>query len=124
IVGNWKMNGLQEQSFKLAGALAALEPLPGQVALCPPYTALAKVYEAIHGTNIALGAQNCHQKVNGAYTGDISAEMLKDAGCDYVILGHSERRHAYKETSERVQAKAETAHMVGLTTIICVGEII
>lgn len=121
------MNGLAEDSCIRAGQLAdfARPQAPRsnwRMVLCPPATVLAKVHEAIAGSGILLGGQDCHDKTSGAYTGNISADMLKDAGCSFVILGHSERRQYQKETDAEVAAKALAAHAAGISAIICVGE--
>jgi triosephosphate isomerase len=127
IAGNWKMNGSSADAGKLvqdivAGILGD-SSLSGKCDLlvCPPFTLLAPARGAI-GSNLMLGAQDCSEKDNGALTGDISAAMLKDAGCRYVIVGHSERRELHGEKSELVAKKAEKAHENGLISIICVGE--
>lgn len=93
-----------------------------EVVICPPATLLRDMAEKVPGTHIKLGGQNCHFAKEGAYTGEISAAMLKDMMCDYVILGHSERRVFFQETSETIQKKVETAHSVGLRAIVCIGE--
>lgn len=125
IVGNWKMYGS-------VGALAAYvsdlarhtSALAGKVepVLCPPALFIPSLAPLLHSTTMALGGQDCHAASEGAHTGDISAKMLKEAGCRYVIVGHSERRSAYHETSATVRAKAEAARAAGLIPIICVGE--
>jgi triosephosphate isomerase len=125
IVGNWKMNGLREAGIALAGSLAAkaLAKKPTcDVVVCPPATLLAKIDRAFDAGTIALGGQDCHADEKGAHTGDISAEMLRDAGCRYVIVGHSERRTDHAEDNATVQAKAAAVHRTGMTAIICVGE--
>jgi triosephosphate isomerase len=94
-----------------------------QMVLCPPATMIAVVAAALAGSGIKWGGQDCHGQPSGAFTGDISAEMLKDLGCSYVIVGHSERRQQHKETSALVAAKAKASHTAGLTAIICVGEL-
>jgi triosephosphate isomerase len=124
IAGNWKMNGLKAdlgEARALAAALAA-EPAAVQVALCPPATLVAAMVEALAGSAVAVGGQDCHAECAGAFTGDISAEMLADAGARLVIVGHSERRAAYAETSAVVGEKALAAVRAGLQPIICVGE--
>lgn len=126
IVGNWKMNGLYRDSLDRIKTLVDLVKTAdlnkGRIVLCPPATLIASIFKAIEGSSIACGGQDCHAEPHGAFTGDISAEMLKDLGCRYVIAGHSERRQYHRETSEQVAAKARAAHRVGLTAIICVGE--
>ena len=126
IAGNWKMNGLRAEAVALArGIVEALQGgkgLAADVAVCPPFTALEAVGGVVAGTTVALGAQDCHAKPSGAFTGSISATMLKDAGCRYVILGHSERRHGLGESDADVSAKVSAAWAAGLVPILCVGE--
>src|SRR5271170_7980697 len=124
VAGNWKMNGLRQDVIALAGALAARARTPGaaDTLICPPATLLVPCAEALAGSAVALGAQDCHAKPSGAFTGDISARMLKDAGCSHVILGHSERRACHRETDAEIRAKAMAASAEGLVSIICVGE--
>ena len=122
IAGNWKMHGLAAEAQALARAVAAgAAGLKAEVLICPPATLIAPLTQACAGV-VALGGQDCHEAAKGAHTGDISAAMLKDAGASYVILGHSERRMAYRETSHRVRAKAEAALAAGLIPVVCVGE--
>ena len=127
IVGNWKMNGLTADSRERAGKLAAAVKLhkspPFQMVLCPSATMIATVAAELKGSGIKWGGQDCHDQPSGAFTGDISAQMLKDLGCTHVIVGHSERRQQHKETSETVAAKAVAAYAAGLVAIICVGEL-
>jgi triosephosphate isomerase len=124
IAGNWKMNGLAAEALHLAeGIAAALAGESGcDIAVCPPFTALHVVRRALAGTGIALGAQDCHEKPSGAFTGAVSAAMLKDSGCRYVIVGHSERRHGMGETDAMVNAKVTAAWQAGLVPILCLGE--
>jgi len=125
IAGNWKMNGLRADGLALARDLvrrAAAEPVACDLLLCPPATLLCAVGEALAGTGVALGGQDCHAKPKGAHTGDISAPMLRDAGCSHVILGHSERRTDHGESDELVRAKVAAATAAGLIAILCVGE--
>jgi triosephosphate isomerase (TIM) len=126
IAGNWKMNLLRAEAAALArGVAQALDGsrnLGADVAVCPPFTVLAAVGEALAGSAIALGAQDCHEKPSGAFTGSVSAPMLKDLGCRYVILGHSERRHGLGETDAMVNAKVNAAWSAGLVPILCLGE--
>jgi triosephosphate isomerase len=124
IAGNWKMNGLRQSGAALAGDLAgrATGALGCDLLVCPPATLLGHVSEALRGSAIALGGQDCHLARSGAYTGDVSAEMLADAGCRYVIVGHSERRAGHGEDDALVRAKAEAVAAVGMTPIVCVGE--
>jgi len=124
IAGNWKMNKTVAEAMELvAGIKSELsDPVEVDVVLCPPYTALKSVGEAIQGTQIDLGAENMHWAESGAYTGEISAAMLCDVLCHYVILGHSERRQYFGETDEGVNKKAKAALAAGLLPIVCVGE--
>ncbi len=126
IAGNWKMNGLRHSAAVLAGALAerarAAGPLAWDPLICPPAILLGPVGAALHGSAVALGGQDCHPAQSGAHTGDISAEMLADAGCRYVIVGHSERRADHGEGDAEVRVKAEAAAAAGLVPIVCVGE--
>lgn len=126
IVGNWKMNGLSAEGVALASELAALmngAPAPAfDMVVCPPFTAIADVGKAIAGSRIVLGAQDCHAADKGAHTGDVSAAMLADLGCGFVIVGHSERRTDHGETDAQVKAKAEAAVGRALTAIVCIGE--
>jgi triosephosphate isomerase len=124
VAGNWKMNGttpaLQEARL-LAGMLKDVK-LTCDVMLCPPITLLERIRVVVKATRIKLGGQDCHWEVSGAHTGDISAEMLHDASCSGVIVGHSERRSDHGETDAIVQKKAAAAHRAGLFAIICIGE--
>lgn len=126
IAGNWKMNMLKADGVALASGIAAkLKAQPGlaaDVLMCPPFTLISEVAKAVEGSGVFVGGQDCHAKVSGAHTGDTSPVMLKDLGCRYVILGHSERRTDHGETDAQVKAKAASAHAAGLIAIICVGE--
>jgi triosephosphate isomerase len=125
VAGNWKMNGLAAslgEVQKLGGFLAEGEPPRCMVAICPPATLLAGMTAMAASSGIVMGGQDCHPAPNGAHTGDISAQMLADAGAQFVIVGHSERRRDHGEDDALVQAKALAAHSAGLTPIICVGE--
>ena len=125
VAGNWKMNGLRADGLALArDVAAATRQLSGDVDLLifPPATLLAEVGTAIAGSTVALGAQDCAADARGAFTGDLSAAMLADAGCEFVILGHSERRQFHDETSELVARKVMAAQDCNLSTIVCVGE--
>ncbi len=126
IAGNWKMNGLRESGVALAEELGARAraagPLGCDLLVCPPAPLLAPVGEALRGSAIALGGQDCHPEASGAHTGEVSAGMLADAGCRYVIVGHSERRADHGESDDLVRAKAEAAGAAGLVPIVCVGE--
>jgi triosephosphate isomerase len=127
VAGNWKMNGLLRDGVALARevvrrATEAGPRLACDLLVCPPAPLLVPVKEVLAGSPVALGAQDCHPKEKGAHTGDISAAMLKDAGCAYVIVGHSERRADHCETDAIVRAKAEAARAAGLVAIVCIGE--
>lgn len=123
VAGNWKMNGVGKQLGevkKLVTALSRQKPKT-DVMICPPVTLLSRM-AALKPKGVALGGQNCHANVNGAHTGDVSADMLKEAGAKAVILGHSERRADHGESDKAVRAKVEAAQRSGLTAIMCVGE--
>ncbi|MSO75715.1 MAG: triose-phosphate isomerase [Alphaproteobacteria bacterium] len=125
VAGNWKMNGRGKDGVALAAALATRAggmPRAVELLVCPPATLIAMVGKALGATAIALGGQDCHVRPSGAFTGDVSAEMLADLGCRYVLTGHSERRAGHGEDDTTVRAKAEAAHRAGLTAIVCVGE--
>ena len=126
IAGNWKMNGLSADGLALAGAVAEGVKQAGwadrEVLICPPALLLASIAKAVHGTGVLIGGQNCHAAASGAHTGDISAEMLRDAGATHVIVGHSERRTDCGETDAIVRAKAEAAWRAGLLPVVCIGE--
>jgi triosephosphate isomerase len=123
VVANWKMNGLQASIAELEKIIAGARTLASvDVVVCPPATLIASFAAAAHGTPVAIGGQDCHAEVAGAYTGDISAEMLRDAGAMAVIVGHSERRRYHGETDAVVRTKALAARRAGLLAIICIGE--
>jgi triosephosphate isomerase (TIM) len=127
VAGNWKMNGLRADGTALAGEVArrarATEGgLACDLLLCPPATLFAAVHAVLAGSGVALGGQDCHAERQGAYTGDISAEMLADAGCSHVILGHSERRQLHGESDAEIRSKLLAAGRAGLAAILCVGE--
>jgi len=124
IAGNWKMNCTIPEAVQLVTALKRdlFDEEKVEVVVCPTYTALASVSEIIQESPILLGAQDLFWEQKGAYTGEISAPMLKDAGCTYVIIGHSERRRYFGETNERVNKKIKSALAEGLNPIVCVGE--
>jgi triosephosphate isomerase len=125
VAGNWKMNGLAASLAELKALKERLSepPVPeADIMICPPATLLAQARYALTGSKILLGAQDCHTDPSGAHTGDLSAEMLADAGANAVIVGHSERRTDHAETDSLVKAKASAAHRTGLTAIICIGE--
>jgi triosephosphate isomerase len=124
IAGNWKMNGVEASLAQVDALIAALAEQPAEcrVALCPPATLIQRMAIRTTGSVLEVGGQDCRAEPSGAYTGDISAAMLKDAGATLVILGHSERRQGHAETDLSVSAKAEAALVAGLSPIICVGE--
>jgi triosephosphate isomerase len=123
VVGNWKMNGTLASAELLAkGIIAGLGSNNAEIAVCAPYVYLASIGELIKNTRLALGAQNVADKPSGAYTGEISAAMLSELGCKYVIVGHSERRSYYGDTNESVAARFCQAQEKGIIPILCVGE--
>ena len=126
IAGNWKMNGSRAQTEALVqdlkGFLASKPGLAADLLVCPPAPYLPQAAALTAASGLAVGGQDCHAKQSGAHTGDVSAAMLADAGCRYVIVGHSERRADHGEGSELVAAKAKAAHEAGLIAIVCVGE--
>ncbi len=124
IAGNWKMNGLMSSLREIESLVTGLRgraSLP-EILVCPPATLLQSLSPVIVGSPIKLGGQTCHATASGAHTGDISAEMLRDAGASYVIVGHSERRTDHGETSSDVAAQAAAARRAGLSAIVCIGE--
>ncbi len=124
IASNWKMNKTTAEAIELANGLKrelyAIDAIG--IVICPPFTAIDEVAEVVYETNIGLGAQNMHWEDAGAFTGEVSAPMIKELGCGYVILGHSERRQYFHETNEIVNKKLKSALKHGLTPIVCVGE--
>lgn len=126
IAGNWKMNKTNAEAIALALSLVEKigESSRARVVLCPPFTALSDVADAIKGSSIELGAQNMYAAEAGAFTGEISPDMLLTIGCAYVILGHSERRQYFSETDQTVNAKVRLALTKGLRPIVCVGELL
>ncbi|MCB1970883.1 MAG: triose-phosphate isomerase [Geminicoccaceae bacterium] len=123
VLGNWKMNGLRSDGLALAGGLAdAAAALSGTFGIFPPATIIGEVVRRVASSNIVVGGQDCHEKASGAYTGSVSASMLRDIGATSVIVGHSERRHGLGETDAVVKAKAEAALAAGLLTVLCIGE--
>jgi triosephosphate isomerase len=124
IAGNWKMNGLQASSAEFEAMIAGAPALAAKADLlvCPPATLIAGFADKAKGTKVAVGAQDCHPKGSGAHTGDLSAEMLADAGAGAIIVGHSERRADHGESDALVRQKAEAAWRAGLTAIVCIGE--
>ncbi len=126
IAGNWKMNGLSADGTALAVGLAEKMKTGSsdrfEMLVCPPFVLIPKVVDAVAGSGIGVGGQDCHPEEKGAHTGDTSAWMLKDAGCSYVIVGHSERRTDHHETDALIRAKAGAALAAGLNAIVCIGE--
>ena len=126
IAGNWKMNGLKKDVRALAGGLAAQMKKKSRPAfdmvVCPPAPLVGLVADAVKGSAIAVGGQDCHAAASGAHTGDTSAELLKSLGCKYGLVGHSERRTDHEESNADVRAKAEAALAAGLIAIVCIGE--
>lgn len=125
IVGNWKMNGQLQNANTLitaVGDYVRSHKSPCSIVICPPFTLLTSLSGPCRNYEFGLGAQDCHEKPCGAFTGDISAPMLKEAGCRYVVVGHSERRQYHQESDTIIRAKAEAAIAEGLTPIICIGE--
>ena len=124
LAGNWKMNGLRAALAEIRALKRGIagQALPADLLICPPATLIAEAAKATEEGPIEIGGQNCHAQVCGAFTGDISAEMLRDAGATSVILGHSERRQNHGDTDLIVSDKVRAAHRAGLTSILCVGE--
>jgi len=126
IAGNWKMYKKSTEAEEMVSALIPLvkDNNYAEIAICPPFTALSFVAPLISETNIALGAQNCYFEDEGAFTGEVSAAMLKDVGCKYVIVGHSERRQYFGETDENINKKILALYRHNLIPIVCVGELL
>ena len=127
VAGNWKMNTNRASGEALAAALAghATSPEDGvEVLVCPPYTYLNCIGDKVSGSGVQLGAQDVYFEASGAFTGEISVEMLKDVGCEYVLIGHSERRHVMGETDEIINKKVKAAIAGGLKVVLCVGELL
>ena len=124
VAGNWKMNGLKTSAAELAKVVQGAGGLSAKVDLlvCPPATLVPAFATHAHGTPVAIGGQDCHAEPSGAFTGDVAAEMLADAGATAVIVGHSERRSHHREDDAQVAAKARAAWRAGLTAIVCIGE--
>jgi triosephosphate isomerase len=127
VAGNWKMNTNRASGEELAAALAGHVPSPEdgiEVLVCPPYTYLGCIGDKVNGSGVQLGAQDVYFEASGAFTGEISVDMLKDVGCEYVLIGHSERRHVMGETDEIINKKVKAAIAGGLKVILCVGELL
>lgn len=123
IAGNWKMYNNKKETLEFLEAfLPKAKGLEAEVVICPPFTDLWTAAEKLKGTSVKLGAQNMHWEEKGAFTGEVSVTMLAEIPCDYVIIGHSERRQYFAETDETVNKKVKTALKYGLTPIVCVGE--
>jgi triosephosphate isomerase (TIM) len=124
LAGNWKMNGLRAALAEIRALKRGIadQALAADILICPPATLIFEAAKATENAAIEIGGQDCHAEISGAFTGDISAEMLRDAGATAVILGHSERRQYHGETDAIVSAKAKAARRAGLMAILCVGE--
>ena len=124
VIGNWKMNLLTAQACDLAESLVGrVSEVDGvEVVIAPPFTSLYPVSQVIKGSRLGLAGQNFHYESNGAYTGEVALEMLKDAGCDFALIGHSERRSLFGESDEEVNKKVHHAMDMGITAVVCVGE--
>jgi triosephosphate isomerase len=123
VAGNWKMNGRKADATALAAAIAVLPKAErAEILVCPPFVHLVSVADALAGSAVQLGAQDCHAAAAGAHTGDVAAEMLAELGCRYAIVGHSERRANHRESDADVNAKIAAAWRAGLCAIACVGE--
>jgi triosephosphate isomerase len=123
VAGNWKMNGTAASAAELDRIIAGAPAVPrADLLVCPPATLVAAFAARAAGSPVAIGGQDCHAEPSGAFTGDIAAEMLKDAGASAVIVGHSERRTYHQESDAEVRAKAQAAWRAGLTAIVCIGE--
>lgn len=125
VVANWKMHGDQAQCALLARQIVRAlrrDPARAMVVLAPPFTSLIAVHRSLSGSKVKLAAQNCHWEAQGAYTGEISPNMVRELGCDYVIVGHSERRHLFHESDEMIARKLAPIMSQGMRAILCVGE--
>ncbi len=122
IAGNWKMNGGQQALGEVRQLTGLITSKGAEILICPPATLVTQMAQAVAGTGISVGGQDCHPEASGAHTGDIAPELLKDAGAQSVILGHSERRADHGESDSLVQAKTRAAWRAGLRAIVCVGE--
>ncbi|MDG1894020.1 MAG: triose-phosphate isomerase [Fuerstiella sp.] len=127
VAGNWKMNTYRTSGQDLAAALAVDSPAAedgAEVLVCPPYPYLVTVADKVAGSGVQVGAQDVYFEAGGAFTGEVAVDMLKDVGCEYVIIGHSERRHVIGETDEIINRKVKAAIAGGLKVILCVGELL
>src|SRR5262245_14089549 len=124
VVGNWKMHGGPREARELAQSLGGglKRPRGVEIAVCPPFTAIAAVADVLAGSPVGLGAQNCHWEPQGAFTGEVSPPMLAELGCRLVLLGHSERRHVFRETDDEINRKVLAALRHGIQPLLCVGE--
>ena len=124
IAGNWKMNNDSKETLSYARnfKVKGLEKYDVDMLLCPPFTSIAALHELLKDSPVHIGGQTLHQEVKGAYTGEISAEMLLNSGCDYVLIGHSERRQYFGETDESVNTKTKRALDAGILPLVCIGE--
>lgn len=122
VAGNWKLNGSRESASTLAKEVAASPPSGVEVVVCPVSLHMAEVAEVLKGTNVKLGAQNASAHENGAYTGEVSSSMLAEFGCQYAIVGHSERRSLFGDDDDSCAARHQAVGAAGLTSIFCVGE--
>ena len=125
VFGNWKMNGLRAEGDALVRDLIrglASQAGPGTMGVCPPATLLTVISDLLSDSSIKLGGQDCAVEPRGAFTGDVSAPMLRDAGCGFTLVGHSERRHGHGEGNALVKAKGEAAFKAGLDVVLCIGE--
>lgn len=123
VAGNWKMNGLKASTSEIThlNDLISTSGANCDVLICPPFTLISALV-GLGAKNVPIGAQDCHMNISGAHTGDVSAEMIKESGCNHIIVGHSERRADHGESNETVRAKASAAQAAGTIAIICVGE--
>jgi triosephosphate isomerase (TIM) len=122
IIGNWKMNMLVSEACYLARSLLEKSVEEVDVIIAPPFTSLYPVSQIVSGSRLGMAAQNFYSKNKGAYTGEISLEMIKDVGCSYVLIGHSERRQLFSETDDEINKKIHRAIQLGITAVVCVGE--